>query len=65
MKALATDLLAYLAEPALRSLAVACVAALVIAAIPARRAVVRLCIWTGVLYVALAMPVLGTFLSRR
>jgi beta-lactamase regulating signal transducer with metallopeptidase domain len=64
MKALATDLLAYLAEPALRSLAVASVAALVIAAIPARRAVVRLFIWTGVLYVALAMPVLGTFLPH-
>lgn len=64
MKALATDLLAYLGEPALRSLAVACVAALVIAAIPARRAVVRLYIWTGVLYVALAMPVLGTFLPH-
>ncbi|HEX5433822.1 MAG TPA: M56 family metallopeptidase, partial [Candidatus Angelobacter sp.] len=64
MKVIATDLLAWLAEPALRSLAVACVALLVVAMIPRKRAALRLYVWTGVLYVALAMPLLSLFLPR-
>jgi beta-lactamase regulating signal transducer with metallopeptidase domain len=58
------DFLAYLAEPALRALIVACVAALVLAVIPRKRAAMRLYIWSGVLYIALAMPLLGAFLPR-
>lgn len=54
----------YLVEPALRALILACITALVIALIPGKRAVVRLYIWTGVLYVALAMPLLGVLLPR-
>lgn len=64
MKLIAGNLLAWLAEPALRSIAVACVAALLVAMIPGKRAVLRLYIWTGVLYVALAMPLLTLFLPR-
>lgn len=64
MKAITTDLLAWLAEPALRSLAVACVAALVLAMVSRKRAALRLYVWTGVLYVALAMPLLSLFLPR-
>jgi beta-lactamase regulating signal transducer with metallopeptidase domain len=58
------DFLRYLGEPALRSLALGCVAALVLAALPVRRAAVRLYVWTGVLYIALAMPLLSTLLPR-
>lgn len=54
----------YLIEPALRALIVTCITALVLALIPGKRAVVRLYIWTGVLYVALAMPLLGALLPR-
>lgn len=54
----------YLIEPALRTLILACITALVVVLIPGKRAVVRLYIWTGVLYVALAMPLLGTLLPR-
>lgn len=64
MKAIVTDLLACLAQPALRSLAVACVAALVLAVVSRKRASVRLYVWTAVLYVALAMPILSLFLPR-
>lgn len=56
------DLLVFLAEPALRSLAVASIAALVVALLRGKRAAMRLRIWTGVLYVALAMPLLGALL---
>jgi len=56
------DLLVFLAEPALRSLAVASIAALVVALLRGKRAAMRLSIWTGVLYVALAMPLLGALL---
>lgn len=64
MKDIGTDLLTCLAEPAIRSLAVACVAAVVVAVIPGKRAALRLYVWTGVLYVALAMPLLSLFLPR-
>src|SRR5690348_11502429 len=56
------DWLVFLAEPALRSLAVACIAALVVAVLRGKRVAVRLRIWTAVLYVALAMPLLGALL---
>lgn len=58
------DFLAYLVEPALRALIVAGVTALVIAVIPRKRAAMRLYMWSGVLYVALAMPLLGVLLPH-
>lgn len=58
----ATGFLGYMAEAALRALAVACITGLVLAVTPVRRAAARLYIWTGVLYVALAMPLLGVLL---
>lgn len=58
------DFLAYLVEPALRALIVACVTALVLTVIPRKRAAMRLYIWSGVLYVALAMPLLGALLPH-
>lgn len=54
--------LTYLIEAALRALILACITALVVALMPGKRAVVRLYIWTGVLYVALGMPLLGALL---
>jgi hypothetical protein len=57
-----TDWLAYLLEPALRSLALGCLAWLVLAVLPVKRAAARLYAWTGLLYVALAMPLLGALL---
>jgi len=59
-----TGLLVPLGESALRSLAVAGLAALVMALHSPKRAGVRLQIWTGVLYIALAMPLLGIILPR-
>ena len=59
-----TDLLVRLGESALRTVAVAGVAALVMALLPSKRAAVRLRVWTGVLYIALAMPLLGVVLPR-
>lgn len=64
MKAIAGNLLTWLAEPALRALAVACLAAFVLAVVSRKRAALRLYIWTGVLYVALAMPLLSLLLPR-
>ena len=58
------DLLVPLGESALRSIAVAAVAALLLALLPSKRSVVRLRVWTGVLYVALAMPLLGLVLPH-
>jgi beta-lactamase regulating signal transducer with metallopeptidase domain len=54
----------YLAEPALRSLVIGCVAAVALAAFRVKRVTVRLLVWTGVLCAALAMPLLGAFLPR-
>ncbi len=56
--ALWPGLLAHLADPALRSLAMACLAALLLKLVRMRDASARLAIWRGVLYAALAMPLL-------
>jgi bla regulator protein blaR1 len=58
------DLLVPLGESALRSVAVAGIAALLLALLPSKRSVVRLRVWTGVLYIALAMPLLGLVLPH-
>jgi beta-lactamase regulating signal transducer with metallopeptidase domain len=54
----------YLAEPALRSLAIGCVAAIALAVFRVQRVTTRLLTWTAVLCAALAMPLLGAFLPR-
>src|SRR6185437_12737531 len=58
------DLLAPLGESALRSLAVASIAALALALLRSRRATAGLQVWTSVLYVALAMPLLSIFMPH-
>jgi len=55
-------LLAHLIAPALRSLTLACFAALVLGAFRVRNIAARLAVWTAVLYVSLAMPLLGVVL---
>lgn len=57
-----TSLLSQLANPAGRALAIACVAGLGLAAFRVKATSVRLFAWTAVLYVALAMPLLGWLL---
>lgn len=59
-----TSLLVPLGESALRSLAVAGIAALVMLLHSPKRAGVRLQVWTVVLYIALTMPLLGTVLPQ-
>jgi beta-lactamase regulating signal transducer with metallopeptidase domain len=54
-------LLGCLAEPALRTMALAALAGLALALGRARDAAVRLAVWTSVLYAALAMPFLERF----
>lgn len=54
----------YLAEPALRSLLLACVAASGLAACRVQRVRARLMVCTAVLCAALAMPLLGAFVPR-
>jgi beta-lactamase regulating signal transducer with metallopeptidase domain len=61
---LASKFLAYVAEPAVRSLMVGCFAALALGALRVKRVAMRLHVWAAVLGVALAMPVLGTFVPR-
>ncbi|MFZ0922737.1 MAG: M56 family metallopeptidase, partial [Candidatus Acidiferrales bacterium] len=56
--------LTYLAEPALRSLAIGCVAAIALAVFRVQRVTTRLLAWTAVLCAALVMPLLGAFLPR-
>ncbi len=56
--------LTYLAEPALRSLVIGCVAAIALAVFRVQRVTTRLLAWTAVLCAALAMPLLGAFLPR-
>jgi beta-lactamase regulating signal transducer with metallopeptidase domain len=56
---LGTQVLRYLAEPALRALALAALAGLALALGRAKDAAVRLAVWTAVLYAALAMPFLA------
>lgn len=60
----ATSFLKYLAEPAARSLALGCLAAIALAAFRVKRVGLRLFVWTMALYAALAMPFLGAFLPR-
>ena len=57
-----TSLLVQLANPAGRALALACAAALALAAFRVKTTSVRLFAWTSVLYAALAMPLLGWIL---
>lgn len=56
------SLLAQLANPAVRALAVGCAAGLGLAAFRVRSTSARLFTWTAVLYAALAMPLLGWML---
>ncbi|MHB8484276.1 MAG: M56 family metallopeptidase [Candidatus Acidiferrales bacterium] len=60
----AANFLKYLAEPAARSLALGCLAAIGLAAFRVKRVTLRLLVWTATLYAALAMPFLGAFLPR-
>lgn len=60
----ATSFLKYLAEPAARSLALGCLAAIALAAFRVKRVPLRLLVWTMALYAALAMPFLGALLPR-
>ncbi|MGB6822203.1 MAG: M56 family metallopeptidase [Candidatus Acidiferrales bacterium] len=60
----ATSFWKYLAEPAARSLALGCLAAIALAAFRVKRVPLRLLVWTMTLYAALAMPFLGVFLPR-
>jgi bla regulator protein blaR1 len=59
LNALAPVLIRHLADPALRAIALACVAALALAVLRVRSAGVRLAVWKGVLYAAVTMPVLA------
>lgn len=58
------NLLVLLGESALRSIVVAGVAWLVLALVPSKRSIVQLRVWTGVLYIALAMPLLSVTLPH-
>ncbi|MGH9732252.1 MAG: hypothetical protein ACRD4A_11155, partial [Candidatus Acidiferrales bacterium] len=60
----AASFLKYLAEPAARSLALGCLAAIGLAAFRVKRVPLRLLVWTTTLYAALAMPFLGALLPR-
>lgn len=55
-------LLGHLADPAVRSLLLACLAALALKLARIQDAAARLAIWKGILYAALAMPLLAAFL---
>jgi beta-lactamase regulating signal transducer with metallopeptidase domain len=57
-----SSLLALAAEPAVRSILVACAAALVLGALRVKSVAPRLAVWKIVLCCALAMPVLGSVL---
>lgn len=54
----------YLAEPAVRSLAIGCAAGVALWAFRVKRVTTRLTMWTAVLCVALAMPFLGALTPR-
>jgi hypothetical protein len=58
------DLLLLLGESALRSIVVAGVAGLVLTLLPSKRSIVQLRVWTGVLYIALTMPLLSVVLPH-
>ncbi|HEV2341524.1 MAG TPA: M56 family metallopeptidase [Candidatus Acidoferrales bacterium] len=57
-----TNLLAYLAEPAARAIALGCLAAIVLGALRVKRVPVRLFAWTTVLYGAVAIALAGWLL---
>ena len=57
-----TSLLAILAAPAIRSLSLACLAALALGILRVKSVAARLAVWTAVLYAALAMLLLGVML---
>jgi hypothetical protein len=54
----ASSVLAFLAESSARGLVFAVVAGLALAVFRPRRAAIALCLWTVVLYAAMAMPLL-------
>jgi beta-lactamase regulating signal transducer with metallopeptidase domain len=56
-----SSLLSYIVEPAARSLALGCAAALALAAMRVKDVSVKLLVWRGVLVAALAMPLLEFF----
>lgn len=58
----AVRMIGHLADPALRSILLACVAALLLGVFRVRSLAARLTVWTWVLYAASAMPVLGWLL---
>jgi len=55
----ASGVMIFLADSALRSIILACLAALALAGLRVRQVTVHLAVWTGVLYAALAMPLLS------
>lgn len=57
-----SSLLGHLADPAVRSLLLACLAALALKLARIHDAAARLTIWKGILYAALAMPLLAALL---
>jgi len=55
----ASRALIHLADPALRSIVLACLVALLLAAFRVRQVTIQLAVWTALLYAALAMPLLA------
>jgi len=55
----ASGMMIFLADAAVRSIVLACLAALALAVLRVRQVTVHLAVWTGVLYAALAMPLLA------
>ena len=55
----ASGVMLFLADAAVRSIILACRAALALAVLRVRQVTVHLAVWTGVLYAALAMPLLA------
>lgn len=62
MSQYAPAILRHLVDPAVRALVVATVAAVILRLLRVKRTSIRLGMWTGVLYAAFAMPLLGTLL---
>ncbi len=60
----AAGALRHLADPAVRALLVAAVAGIVLRLLRMRQASLRLGVWKGVLYAAIALPFLGVFLPQ-
>jgi GWxTD domain-containing protein len=55
----ASGVMIFLVDAAVRSMVLACLAALALAGLRVRQVTVHLAVWTGVLYAALAMPLLA------